>query len=79
MEHGNSVRWFVDRHLDEGRADKPAFVQGEARLTYGDLAGRSARMAGLLARHGFGPEDRVALVALDTLDWPVMFWGCIRA
>ncbi len=78
-DNANSVGWFVDRHLDEGRADKPAFLLGADRLTYGELAERSFRMAGLLARHGLRPEDRAAMIVLDTLDWPVIFWGCIRA
>jgi 4-hydroxybenzoate-CoA ligase len=25
------------------------------------------------------PEERAALIALDTLDWPVIFWGCLKA
>ncbi len=77
--NANAACWFVNRHLREGRAEKTAFVQGDRRLGYGELAGRSDRMAGLLARHGLRPEERAALIALDTLDWPVIFWGCLKA
>ena len=77
--NANSAVWFVDRHVSDGRSGKPAFIEGERRLTYGELAERSDRMAGLLARHGLQPEERVAVVVLDTLDWPVIFWGCLKA
>ena len=77
--NANAACWFVDRHLHEGRAEKAAFVEGDRRLGYGELAERSDRMAGLLARHGVRPEERAALIALDTLDWPVIFWGCLKA
>jgi 4-hydroxybenzoate-CoA ligase len=77
--NANAACWFVDRHVREGRAEKPAFVQGDRKLSYGELAERTDRVAGLLARHGLRPEERAALVAFDTLDWPVIFWGCLKA
>ena len=33
----------------------------------------------MLARLGAEQEDRIALVLLDTVDFPVLFWGAIRA
>jgi 4-hydroxybenzoate-CoA ligase len=80
-ENGNAAAWFVDRHVVEGRGDKPAFVEcgGGRTLTYGALAERSARMAGLHARLGLQPEDRVAMIMLDDVDFPVIFWGSLKA
>lgn len=75
----NAAAYFVDRHLSEGRAEKTAFICGDARLTYGDLARQTDRMVGLLTRHGIRHEDRVAMLTLDTLDFPVIFWGAIKA
>ena len=80
--NGNAAVYFVDRHITEGRGAKPAFVEcGEdgRSLTYGALADRSARMAGLYARHGLQPEDRAAMILLDDADFPVIFWGSIKA
>ncbi len=77
--NANAACWFVDRHPAEGRAEKPAFLEGDRRLSYGELAVRSGRVAGMLARHGVRPEERAAIIALDTLDWPVAFWGCVKA
>src|SRR4029077_4777223 len=49
------------------------------RLTYGELADRAAQVGPMLARLGLQREDRVAMIMLDTVDFPVLFWGAIRA
>ena len=33
----------------------------------------------MLARLGLQREDRVAMIMLDTVDFPILFWGAIRA
>jgi 4-hydroxybenzoate-CoA ligase len=76
---GNAVRWFLDRHLACGRADHPAFIDPHRCLTYAGLAEASARFAGGLAAAGIGRERRMLLLLLDTVDFPVAFWGAIRA
>jgi 4-hydroxybenzoate-CoA ligase len=79
--NGNAAAYFVDRHVDEGRGGKAAFVEtgGGRTLTYGELADQSARMADLFRRHGIGPEDRVATFVLDEIALPVIFWGSLKA
>ena len=37
-EQLNAATVFVDRHLDEGRGQKPAILCGERTLTYAELA-----------------------------------------
>ena len=79
---GNAAVYFVDRHLDEGRAQKVAFreADGEQRsLTYGQLAEETSRFAGALYRHGVRREERVAMIVRDQLEFPVVFWGSIKA
>src|ERR671928_1812277 len=76
---GNAVDYFIDRHLREGRGDRLAFVDPWRRLTYGELAAASARFAGGLRQAGIERERRIALVMLDTVDFPIAFWGAIRA
>jgi 4-hydroxybenzoate-CoA ligase len=81
-ETGNAAAWFVDRHLGEGRAGKTAFREaaGEKRqLTYGQLAHDSARMAGALARAGIRREERALMLVLDQVEFPVIFWGALKA
>ena len=38
-----------------------------------------ARVGPMLAKLGLQREDRVAMIMLDTVDFPVLFWGAIRA
>jgi 4-hydroxybenzoate-CoA ligase len=75
----NAVTDLVDAHLGAGRAAKPAFVDPERTLSYGDLAAETRRMGNLLTRLGLTREDRVAMILLDTVDWPIVFLGAIRA
>src|SRR5216683_8280534 len=75
----NAASDLLDRNIAAGRADKVAFIDRERRLTYDELARQSARLANLLVRRGVRREDRAALVLLDTVDFPVVFLGTIRA
>ncbi len=77
--HGNAADWFVDRHLREGRGDRVAFTDPARSLSYADLHAESARFAAGLAAHGVGQERRIALVMQDTVEFPVVFWGALRA
>ena len=75
----NAVSDFVDSHIAARRGNKVAFVDPERSLTYGELQARSIRFANALRDLGIGPEQRVALLLNDTVDYPVAFWGAIRA
>jgi len=75
----NAVSDFVDAHIAAGRGNKAAFVDPERSLTYGELQARSIRFANALRDLGVEHEQRVALLLNDTVDYPVAFWGTIRA
>ena len=75
----NAVTHFVDRHLDEGRGDKIAFLDDNGSYTYAELAERVSQAAGALVALGLEPEQRVLLCQLDSIDFPVVFWGAIKA
>lgn len=82
MENGNAAVWFVDRHLLEGRGEKPVFreVAGRKReVTYRALADRTSLVAGALTRAGIRREERVACLILDQIEYPEVFWGCLKA
>jgi 4-hydroxybenzoate-CoA ligase len=75
----NAATDMVDRHGPEGRAAKPAFIDASGALTYGDLAARCNQMGNMLTAFGIAREARVAVLMLDTTDYPVVFWGAIKA
>jgi 4-hydroxybenzoate-CoA ligase len=79
MESGNAVSWFVDRHRLEGNAARLAFRDPWRALTYGELAAETSRFAGALLQAGVERERRVVLLLQDTVDFPIAFWGTMRA
>src|SRR5690606_33412024 len=48
-------------------------------LSYGELLAQSQRFAHGLRALGLRQESRIALLLLDTVDYPVAFWGSLRA
>ena len=61
--------------------EKIAFIDalsGE-QLSFGELDEQAHRFANALRAQGFAPESRIMLAMLDTLEWPVVFLGCILA
>ena len=56
-----------------------AVVDGERRVTYGELADRCDRLATLLREHGCGPGDRVAYLCPNTLELLEAYYGVLQA
>ena len=80
--NGNAAAYFVERHRAGPIAAKPAFVEAgpDGRtVTYRDLALQSDRMAALYERHGLRAEDRAAMLVLDLIEFPIIFWGSLKA
>jgi 4-hydroxybenzoate-CoA ligase len=75
----NAAADFIDGNIDGGRARKIAFTDGARSLSYGDLQQASFRFAAALKAAGVHEENRVILICHDTVDFPVMFWGAVRA
>ena len=75
----NAVSHFVDANVARGLGEKVAFIDSERSLTYGALQERSCRFATALKALGLREENRVVLLFHDTVDYPVAFWGTIRA
>jgi acyl-CoA synthetase (AMP-forming)/AMP-acid ligase II len=51
----------------------------DAELTYAQLDGASAHIAGLLSDHGFEPGDRVGIMLPNLPYFPVCYYGVLRA
>ena len=74
----NAASHFLDRHLAEGRGEKVAIECGEQRVTYAQLVEQVNRVGNALKSLGVQPEQRVALLLLDTPDFAYCFFGAIK-
>jgi 4-hydroxybenzoate-CoA ligase len=75
----NAAAEFVDANVARGLGSKVAFTDGKRSLTYSQLQDASVRFAHGLESLGLRQETRIALLMLDTVDYPVAFWGSLRA
>jgi 4-hydroxybenzoate-CoA ligase len=75
----NAVTDFVDAPVARGLAEKISFIDTQRSLSYGDLQKRTCRFAAALTDLGLKPEERLALLLYDSIDFPVAFWGALRA
>jgi 2-furoate---CoA ligase len=60
----------------ERKPESEAVVDGDRRLTYGELLDRVRRLAGGLAAQGLGTGDRVAAVVKCRLESVELYWAC---
>jgi long-chain acyl-CoA synthetase len=60
-------------------SDSPAIRLGEVELSYGELDDRSARLATLLRERGLEPGDRVGVMLPNVPEFPVAYYGALRA
>ncbi len=75
----NAASEFVDANVNRGLGSKIAFADGKRTLTYQQLQDNSVRFAHGLEALGVRQESRIALLMLDMVDYPVAFWGSLRA
>jgi long-chain acyl-CoA synthetase len=59
--------------------DAAAIRLGDTEMTYAELDERSARLATLLGEHGIEPGDRVGVMLPNVLEFPVAYYGVLRA
>jgi 4-hydroxybenzoate-CoA ligase len=75
----NAAADFIDRHVAEGRGGRTVFIDATRSITYAGLKEGTERFADVLPRLGIGRERRILQIMLDTIDFPIVFWGAIRA
>ncbi|HEX5995171.1 MAG TPA: benzoate-CoA ligase family protein [Jiangellales bacterium] len=71
----NVATWFVDRNIEQGRADRVALVVGEGTTTYGELAGLVNRAGNVLRELGLRQGERVLLALSDGVDFVAIWYG----
>ncbi|WOP14884.1 benzoate-CoA ligase family protein [Ottowia sp. SB7-C50] len=75
-------RFNIAEHLlaqNAGRPDKPAFIDEQGAVSYGQLAERTRRLASALKSLYLRREERVLVLMHDSTDWPVAFLGSLYA
>jgi len=73
----NAADFFLDGH--ETRLDKPAFIDDGGITSYGELIEGVNRAANAFMKMGLTPETRIAMVLLDSVAFPFVFLGAIKA
>jgi len=77
-EQFNAASFFIDRHVSEGRSDKPAIECGERRISYRQLLESVNQVGNALKELLVRPEERVFLLLLDTPEFAASFFGAIK-
>ena len=70
---------FIDRHLTEGRGDKPAIIGAFGAVSYAALAEAVNRCGNALCGLGLEPGARVLMVVKDCPEFFYLFWGAIKS
>lgn len=78
-ERFNAASDLIDPNLAAGRGEKVAVIDYRGNTTFAELAERIDRMAGVFRASGIKREQRVLLCLLDTVDFPTVFLGAIKA
>ena len=75
----NAACDLLQRNIMAGRAEKVAFIDDYRACTYGELDERSSKFANVLSDLGLRLEDRILMCVHDTIDFPTVFLGAIKA
>ena len=75
----NAATEFIDRNLTLGRGDNTAIIDEAGPYSYADLAKLVNQAGNALSDLGIEKYDRIAMAMLDSVFFPVVFWGCIKS
>jgi benzoate-CoA ligase family protein len=75
----NAAVDLIDRHVVQGRGHRTAIIDDRGAYCYAELAERTDRAAAALRDLGVEAEQRVLLCLLDTIDFPTVFFGALKA
>lgn len=75
----NAAYDLLHRNIEAGRADKVAFIDDYCSCTYGELEDRTSRFGNVLRDLGLRMEDRILMCIHDTVEFPTVFLGAIKA
>jgi long-chain acyl-CoA synthetase len=72
-------KFSLREYLEEaaGRGDAEALVQGDRRVSYGELGRICNSIMASLSEAGIGKGDRVAIISANSADWLLSFWSVV--
>jgi benzoate-CoA ligase len=74
----NLASYFVDRHIEEGRADRQAAIYEGRGYTYAEIAACVNRAGNALRRAGVGSGDRVLIILADSPEFIAAYFGALK-
>ncbi len=77
-EQINLTTFYLDRNLEEGRADKPALYYGDRPYTYKGVDVLANRVGNVLRELGVEPENRVLLALNDSPEFVASWFGIVK-
>ena len=75
-ERYNAIE-ILERNLPE-RTDHLAILTADRELTFGEVADEVDRVGNALRRLGVRQGDAVAILSLDTAEWAIAFFACLK-
>ena len=81
-KQNNAAYYFIDRHLNSNVENKKAFVEAIPNgrsISYKDLSIETNKIIDLLTKYNIRREERVLMLVLDQIEFPIIFWGCLKA
>ena len=82
INKANASYYFIDRHLNSKIESKNVFVEAipDGRsITYKELSIETNKIIDLLTKFNVRREERVLMLVLDQIEFPIIFWGCLKA
>ncbi len=74
----NIAAHLVDRHVDEGRANRTAILCEERSWTFAQIAECMNRVGNGLAGLGVQPGERVVLILPDSAEFVAAWFGALK-
>src|SRR5690606_37983775 len=69
---------LIARHAAE-RGEHPALIEGERQLNYREMNAAADRVAFTLQQAGIRPGQAIAICALNSINYALLFIGALRA
>ena len=75
-KNNNAAYYFIDRHLDTEIENKKVFIEATSTgrsISYKELSIQTNKMINLLSKLNVRREERVLLLVLDQIEFPIIF------